>query len=87
MLGQNPKFLSGLEEVNVSERLMFNLSVLHLVQQVLKECEANRVLRTVLKQKILAGDEDIRSDESRGSIRAQGTVGHEGRNRIFFSNF
>ena len=66
LFGENPRLPAlysagppGLEEVNVSKSAAMHLSDLHLAREAFIECEADRVLRTALKQRVYARGEDI----------------------------
>ena len=49
----------GFEEVNVSKSAAMHISALHLTREAFIECEADRVLKTALKQRVYARGEDI----------------------------
>ena len=66
VFGENPRLPAlysagppGLEEVNVSKSAAMHISALHLAREAFIECEADRVLRTALKQRVYARGEDI----------------------------
>ena len=66
VFGENPKMPAlysagppGMEEVQVSKAAATHISSLHLAREAFIQCEADRVLRTALKQRVYAQGEDV----------------------------
>ena len=66
VFGENPKMPAlysagppGLEKVQVSKAAAAHISALHLAREAFIQCEADRVLRTALRQRVYARGEDV----------------------------
>ena len=70
VFGENPKLPTlytagppGLEEAKVSKAAGMHINALHLAREAFIECEADKVLRQALKQKVFARGEDVKTGD------------------------
>ena len=66
VFGENPKFPAlyslgppGFEEVNVGKAAAMHIQAMHSAREAFIECESDRILKTALKKKVYAREENI----------------------------